>query len=134
MSGLSTKQTTAEPAGHCSHETAIALLACSRIGGAILVLLVSVRVVGVLRWGVLVVSSLLRELVRWIARWVLPAASRSACCTQCFVYLSREGLLTMLVAVVGQVHHIEDRQPGRAGIHHGLEHRTVGCIADRHIG
>jgi hypothetical protein len=40
----------------------------------------------------------------------------------------------MVVAVVGQVHHIEDRHAGRAGIHHGLERRTVGCTADRHIG
>lgn len=40
----------------------------------------------------------------------------------------------MLVAGAGQVHHIENRRIGRAGIHHGLERRTVGCIADRHTG
>jgi len=76
--GLSTKETTADSAGHCSHQATIALLARSRIGGAILailILLVSVGVVGVLRWGVLVVGSLLRELMRRIARWVLSAAT-----------------------------------------------------------
>lgn len=71
MVGFTTEYTTADTAGYCSQETTITLLACSRIGGAILILLVSVRVVGVLRWGVLVVSSLLRELMRGIARWVL---------------------------------------------------------------
>lgn len=40
----------------------------------------------------------------------------------------------MLVAAAGQVHHIGNRHTGRAGIHHGLERRTVGCIADRHTG
>lgn len=40
----------------------------------------------------------------------------------------------MLVAVVGQVRRIGCRHTGRAGIHHGLERRTVGCIADRHTG
>lgn len=74
MTSLVSKRAAAESAGYRSHETAIALLACSRIGGAILALLVGVRVVGVLRWGVLVVSSLLRELVRWIARWVLAVS------------------------------------------------------------
>ena len=39
----------------------------------------------------------------------------------------------MPVAVVGQVRHIGCRHTGRAGIHRGLERRTVGCIADRHI-
>ena len=39
----------------------------------------------------------------------------------------------MLVAAVGQVRRIGCRHTGRAGIHHGLERRTVGCIADRHI-
>lgn len=74
MASLVSKHTAAESTGYCSHKTTIALLACSRIGGAILVLLMGVRVVGVLRWGVLVVSSLLRELVRWIVRWVLTTA------------------------------------------------------------
>jgi hypothetical protein len=86
---LTTKNTTADTAGYCSHEATITLLACSRIGGAILVLLVllvSVRVVGVLRWGVLVVSSLLRELVRGITRWVLSAALTSAYYAQRVVY------------------------------------------------
>lgn len=82
VSSLAAEDTTAESARYCTHETTIALLACSRIGGAILVLLVTVRVVGVLRWGVLVVSSLLRELVRGIAGWVLSTARRSASCTQ----------------------------------------------------
>jgi hypothetical protein len=40
----------------------------------------------------------------------------------------------MLVAAAGQVHHIENRHTGRAEIHHGLERRTAGCIADRHTG
>lgn len=74
VSGLATKNTTAESTRYCTHKTTIALLACSRIGGAIVVLLMAVRVVGVLRWGVLVVSSLLGELVRGIARWVLSTA------------------------------------------------------------
>jgi len=94
VSGLATKYTAAESTRYCTHETTIALLACSRIGGAVLALtlLVGVRVVGVLWWGVLVVRSLLRELVRGIARWVLSAATRrSACCTRGVVYSSHEG-------------------------------------------
>lgn len=39
----------------------------------------------------------------------------------------------MLAAVVGQVRRTGCRHTGRAGIHHGLERRTVGCIADHHI-
>jgi len=84
--GFTTEYTTADTAGYCSQEPTITLLACSRIGGAILILLVSVRVVGVLRWGVLVVSSLLRELMRGIARWVLSTALRSAYYAQSVVY------------------------------------------------
>lgn len=72
VTGLVSKQTTAESAGYRTHKTAIALLACSWVGGTILVMLLScVRVVGILRWGVLVVGSLLRELVRWVALRVL---------------------------------------------------------------
>jgi hypothetical protein len=135
MVGLSTKDTTADSAGYCSHEPTIALLACSGIGGAILILLLSVRVVGVLRWGVLIVGSLLRELVRGIARWVLSAALRSAYYTQSVVYWNhKEGLLTMLVAEAGLVHRTEHRHIGRAGIHHGLERRIAGCTADRRTG
>lgn len=74
MTSLVSKHTAAESTGYCSHKTTIALLACSRVGGAILVLLMGVGIVGVLRWRVLVVSSLLRKLVRGIARWVLAAA------------------------------------------------------------
>lgn len=76
MTSLVSKHTAAKSTGYCPHETTLTLLACGRIGGAILVLLMGVGVVGVLRWGVLVVSSLLRKLVRWIARWVLTAALR----------------------------------------------------------
>lgn len=79
VTGLVSKQTTAESAGYRTHKTAIALLACSWVGGAILVMLLScVRVVGILRWGVLVVGSLLRELVRWVALRVLTAVRLSA--------------------------------------------------------
>ena len=82
MTSLVSKHTAAESTGYCSHKTTIALLACSRIGGAILVLLMGVWVVGVLRWGVLVVSSLLGELLRWIALGVLAAALGQHVCSR----------------------------------------------------
>jgi len=40
----------------------------------------------------------------------------------------------MPVAVAGQVHRTEHRRTGRAGIHHGLVRRIVGCTADHHTG
>jgi hypothetical protein len=58
----------------------------------------------------------------------------SLLCSKGRLFEPQEGLLTMLVAVAGQVHCTGRRHTGRAGIHHGLERRIVGCTADRRTG
>lgn len=87
MASLVAKKATTESTSYSTHETTIALLSGSGIGGTVLLLLaililLTVGVVGVMRWGVLVVGSLLGKLLRWIALGVLATGLGQHVCSK----------------------------------------------------